>query len=389
MLPQLPQPTTELLQIIAAAGGRGYVVGGALRDLLLCKTPGDWDLAATLPAVELLNLFSGARLVGGVCGTVQVPFGGQVYEITPCRAERGYSDRRHPDEVVFVGDILQDLSRRDFTVNAMAFDGEVLFDPFGGQQDLREGTLRCVGSPAERFAEDPLRILRLFRFMAVLGFAPAADTLYAAATAMPWIESLSRERVRAELEQILLSPMPQVLGSIIANGGLKKYGFTFAPSLEALAQVPPMLLCRWWALVSLCGAHVQTVAGAFGFARRFEKDLAECTRLYRLGPSKSKVELKMKLRTTMLNYEPVAAMFAALTPSFVGEPAMFAAVRAGQEPYHLAQLAIDGEMLRQEGISGKKCGRILDELLKTVIKEPELNQSMVLVGLAKGLKELL
>ncbi|MDL2324801.1 CCA tRNA nucleotidyltransferase [Ruminococcaceae bacterium OttesenSCG-928-A16] len=389
MLLQLPRHAVTILQTIAAAGGQGYVVGGALRDLLRGKTPQDWDFAATLPAATLLGIFSGAKLIGGICGTVQVPFGTTTCEITPCRAERGYTDHRHPDEVVLVSDILQDLARRDFTINAMAFNGEALFDPFGGQQDLEAGILRCVGNPAMRFQEDPLRILRLFRFMATLGFAPAAETFAAAVNAMQSLATLSPERVRAEVEQILLSPMPQVLGTLVTNGGLRGYGFKFAPQLKTFKEVPPTLLCRWWAFITQCGAKVEQVGSRFGFSARFLKDLNECTRLYHLGPAASKVELKMKLRNTLLDYAELSATFAAVNPVFIGEPVLYAAVRAKREPYRLAQLAIDGDMLRHEGIRGEKCGRILEELLKTVIKDPALNQGPVLMGLAEGLKQLL
>lgn len=391
MLPQLPKQATKIIQTIAAAGGHAYVVGGALRDLLLAKTPHDWDFAATLPVADLLSIFAGARLVGGVCGTVQVPFAGGTCEITPCRKERGYSDKRHPDEVVFSTDILQDLARRDFTINAMAYDGETLLDPFEGRQDLSAGVLRCVGGPTLRFAEDPLRILRLFRFEGTLGFAPHPLTLVAAVAAMPNLATLSAERVRAEVEQILLSPMPQVLQPVAENGGLRRYGLVavsqagFAP----LAQTPPTLLCRWWGLLALCNAPPQTVGQAFGFARRFVKDLAECNRLFALGPAQNRVELKMKLRASLLPYAEVLAAFTALNPAFAGERPLYEELQANREPYRLAHLAVDGEMLAHEGIHGKKCGRILEELLKVVICNPEMNRGPALMGIAKGLKGLL
>jgi len=390
MIPKMPQKAAEIIAAVERAGGRCYLVGGALRDLMRGQFPTDWDFAATLPPKALVTVFPGAKPVGGALGTVQVPMaGGGRYEITPCRVEGPYSDHRHPDDVRFVPDILADLARRDFTVNAMAYDGRVLLDPFGGQQDIRRRLLRCVGNPVHRFQEDPLRILRLFRFAAQLGFTAEWGTFGAACDAVDLLATLPKERVRAELSQILLSPGPQVIGPLIARGGLAAYGFSFAPALNALAKVPALPLCRWWALAALCGADTATVCQAFGFSRRFAGQLAACTRLYRAGPAKDKTALKQKLRHTHTDFAPLAATFAAVSPAFAGEPALFAEICARKEPYRLEELAVDGDMLRYEGISGRQCGRMLEELLGAVIKNPALNKASVLLGLARGLQRVL
>lgn len=388
MLPKLPAQITGILAAIGRAGGQGYVVGGALRDLMLGGEPTDWDIAATLPQAVLMTL-PGARDIGGRLGTVRLPMEGGHCDVTPCRGEAGYSDKRHPDRVWPVPSILGDLSRRDFTVNAMAFDGQILIDPFGGQGHLRQRVLCCVGDPVKRFTEDPLRILRLFRFSATLGFTAEWDTFLAASRLAGTVATLSRERVRDELQKILLSNGPQVLGTLIAKGGLSGFGFTFAPSLSILAEVPPIALCRWWALISLCGADKRQVAGSFGLSRRFLSNLDECTRLYRLGPAVEKTVLKEKIRDTRLDYAPIAATFAAVTPSFMAEPVLFAGIEMKKEPYRVKDLAIDGGMLREEGIRGERCGKVLDELLAAVIKNPALNQTPVLLGLARGLRQVL
>lgn len=389
MLPALPKEAKEIIDVISAAGGRGYVVGGAVRDLLLGLTPTDWDFAATLEPQELLRIFPASTLIGGSCGTVQVPFGKGKCEITPCRSESKYTDHRHPDEIVFVPDIFADLARRDFTVNAMAWDGEILLDPFGGQMDIERHELRCVGNPLERFAEDPLRILRLFRFAATLGFLAEWDTFNAAAATMHLLDTLPPERVLAEVKAILMSDAPGLLSAIIAKGGLRKYGFDFAPSLDILAQVPRLPLCRWWAFIALCGADTATVQEGFNFSHRMRESLAECTKLYRLGPASSRTRLKQKLSGTKLSYGKIAHTFALISPAFEAEPALFDELCASGEPYRLQDLAVNGDMLRYEGISGKKCGLVLNELLNTVIKNPSLNKAPVLLGLAKGLKQLL
>lgn len=389
MLPKLPQPITAVLAAIGRAGGQGYVVGGALRDLMLGGSPTDWDIAATLPQATLLAVLPGAKDIGGRLGTVRLAMGQGHCDVTPCRGESKYTDKRHPDEVWLVPNILYDLARRDFTINAMAYNGEILLDPFGGQAHLRQRLLCCVGRPGERFTEDPLRILRLFRFSATLGFTAEWETFEAASRLAPTIATLSGERVREELLKILLSDGPQVLGPLIAKGGLESYGFTFAPSLTPLAEVPPIPFCRWWALISLCGADRLAVGRAFGLSRRTLADLEECTRLYRLGPSVDKTGLKQKIKGTRLDYAPIAATFAAVTPSFMGEPVLFAGIEMKKEPYRVKDLAIDGGMLQEEGIRGERCGRVLDELLAAVIKNPALNQTPVLLGLARGLRQVL
>lgn len=389
MLPKLPDKAVRVLEAIQNAGGYGFVVGGALRDMMLGKTPADWDFAATLSPERLRVAFPQATPIGGEFGTLQVPFGEGTCEVTPCRIESRYSDRRHPDQVRFVPNILADLARRDFTINAMAYDGQILLDPYGGQKDLRAKMIRCVGNPTQRFEEDPLRILRMFRFCATLGFTAEWNTVSAASELMDLVATLSRERVREELGQILLSDGPQVLSHLIAKGGLCRYGFAFAPSLAALSEVPREAICRWWALMALCGADPDMAGEALGFSRRFLSDLAEINRLYRCGPARDKVALKQKLRNTRLDYAPLSASFAAVSPAFTGEPVLFAAIRIKKEPYRLSDLVVSGDMLRYEGIYGEHCGAVLDELLKTVIKNPKLNRVPVLLGLARGLKELL
>lgn len=388
-LPLLPPEALQLLAALHRAGGNGWLVGGALRNLLLGKTPKDWDFATTLQPDAMLRLFPDAKLVGGNCGTVSVPFGDGRCEVTPCRKESGYSDRRHPDSVTFVPDILADLSRRDFTVNAMAYDGHVLLDPFGGQEDLEKRLLRCVGAPIHRFAEDPLRILRLFRLAAQLDFTTEWETFKAACDAMDTIATLPGPRVAAEVRAMLMSDRPQVLGAIITKGGLWHYGLTFAPALEPLAQVPVLPLCRWWALIALCGALPGRTGGAFGLSRKLLANMAECTRLYRMGPATDKVHLKQKLSRTTLSYGPIAQTFAAVSPTFGAEPALFADIEANGEPYRVADLAVDGDMLRLDGIRGRACGKILNELLAAVIKAPALNKVQTLLRLAHGLKQLL
>ena len=172
-------------------------------------------------------------------GTVTIKYGGQLYETTTFRTEGSYTDGRHPDEVQFVPDVREDLARRDFTINAMAYnEAEGLVDPFGGQADLQNGLLRAVGEPQQRFTEDALRILRLYRFAARFGFALDAATARAARQLAPHLDCISAERIQEELAKLLAAPQPRDEGplQIERSGVLVQQQPGFPP------QTPPPAL---------------------------------------------------------------------------------------------------------------------------------------------------
>ena len=165
---------SALLDALHRAGFAAYAVGGCVRDSLLGLAPHDWDLCTSARPEQVMALFGEEKCIptGLQHGTVTVKQGGRLYETTTFRTEGTYSDGRHPDHVAFVPDVKEDLARRDFTINAMAYNAkEGLVDPFGGQADLQSGIVRAVGVPRQRFTEDALRILRLYRFAARFGFA--------------------------------------------------------------------------------------------------------------------------------------------------------------------------------------------------------------------------
>lgn len=200
-----------LLTRLHAAGYAAYAVGGCVRDSLLGQTPHDWDLCTSATPEQVLELFGEAHCIptGLQHGTVTVKHGGELYEITTFRTEGAYSDGRHPDHVAFVPDVKEDLARRDFTINAMAYNAEEgLIDPFGGQNDLAAGIVRAVGEPQRRFEEDALRILRLYRFAARFGFAIDPATGQAARALCRHLDCVSEERIAEELSRLLAAPAP-------------------------------------------------------------------------------------------------------------------------------------------------------------------------------------
>ena len=208
---RMDEGAAELLDTLHRAGYAAYVVGGCVRDSLLGLTPHDWDLCTSALPQQVMELFGAQRCIptGLQHGTVTVKQSGALYEITTFRTEGTYTDGRHPDEVHFVPDVREDLARRDFTINAMAYnEKEGLVDPFGGQADLQSGIVRAVGVPRQRFTEDALRILRLYRFAARFGFAIDPPTAQAAQELCAHLDCVSVERIEEELAKLLSAPAP-------------------------------------------------------------------------------------------------------------------------------------------------------------------------------------
>ena len=236
---RMDEGAAELLDTLHRAGYAAYVVGGCVRDSLLGLTPHDWDLCTSALPQQVMELFGAQRCIptGLQHGTVTVKQSGALYEITTFRTEGTYTDGRHPDEVHFVPDVREDLARRDFTINAMAYnEKEGLVDPFGGQADLQSGIVRAVGVPRQRFTEDALRILRLYRFAARFGFAIDPPTAQAAQELCAHLDCVSVERIEEELAKLLASPAPAAYLD-------KKILLVILPELssEALAAAKPVV----------------------------------------------------------------------------------------------------------------------------------------------------
>lgn len=228
MSPQFPIPSyaKTALDRLTAASYESWLVGGCVRDLLLGRTPGDYDVCTAALPEETESVFAGERLIetGLKHGTVTVILDGHPLEITTYRVDGGYTDARHPDKVTFTRSLREDAARRDFTVNAMAYHPDRgLWDGFGGQEDLKNRIIRCVGDPETRFREDGLRILRAIRFASVLGFTLEPETEQAVRSTAHLLEKIAPERLSAELSKLLIGPgagkilraYPEVLGVLM------------------------------------------------------------------------------------------------------------------------------------------------------------------------------
>lgn len=236
----LPQSAKNILLTLQKAGFEAYAVGGSVRDLYMGKETNGWDFATNAKPEEILELFPDS-FYDNQFGTVGVKIKNKkdetedIYEITTYRSEHGYTDHRHPDEVSWGHSIEEDLSRRDFTINAIACDGKKFIDPYDGQKDLDNKLIRAVGTASDRLTEDALRMLRAVRFAARFGFSIEDKTAEAIKTNASFIKDISAERIRDEFLKILSSPHASDAVLVLKNLGLLHY---IVPELEIAFAIP-------------------------------------------------------------------------------------------------------------------------------------------------------
>ena len=424
-----------LLDTLHAAGYAAYAVGGCVRDSLLGRTAHDWDLCTSALPQQVMELFGAEQCIptGLQHGTVTIKYGGQLYETTTFRTEGSYTDGRHPDEVQFVPDVREDLARRDFTINAMAYnEAEGLVDPFGGQADLQNGLLRAVGEPQQRFTEDALRILRLYRFAARFGFALDAATARAARQLAPHLDCISAERIQEELAKLLAAPQPgaylepAVLAVVLPE--LTPESLTAAkPVVDACPAGEENLPVRWAALLGALGeadtrrvlkrlrcsnacieetavlvreTAEQGVCGSFLLGHESGHSIARPTACgSRVPPQRTvlgetpahagEVAIRQLLgRYGLCTVERLCALCAALHPQAAPACAL-AAQRARQLEAdgvccRVSQLAVNGRDLMAAGIpAGPALRRVLETLLDGVIRAEYPNEKPVLLAAAQ------
>ena len=398
---RMDEGAAELLDTLHKAGYAAYVVGGCVRDSLLGLTPHDWDLCTSALPQQVMELFGAQRCIptGLQHGTVTVKQSGALYEITTFRTEGTYTDGRHPDEVHFVPDVREDLARRDFTINAMAYnEKEGLVDPFGGQADLQSGIVRAVGVPRQRFTEDALRILRLYRFAARFGFAIDPPTAQAAQELCAHLDCVSVERIEEELAKLLSAPAPAAYLD-------KKILFVILPELtsEALAAAKPV--------VDACPAGAENLPirlaalllslGEDGIRRTLKRLrcsnalIEEAAVLVREAVPGVPVSLNIYARRLLGKYnlctvQRIAALGTALQPERAAD---FAALSELAEQLdadgvccRVSQLAVNGRDLMAAGIpAGPGIRKVLEALLDGVIREEYPNERQALLAAVQQL----
>ncbi len=229
----IPEDAKTIIEKLAAAGFESYVVGGCVRDMIMGRTPADWDITTSARPEDVKKIFRRTIDTGIEHGTVTVMFGKTGYEVTTYRTDGKYADHRHPTEVIFAPTLEEDLKRRDFTINAMAYNPtEGIIDLYGGKADIESGTIRCVGDPMERFEEDALRMLRGIRFAGQLGFDIEKNTLDAITAKASTIEYVSAERIQVEISKLITSGGADKL-RLAYETGLSEY---FLPELNKMME---------------------------------------------------------------------------------------------------------------------------------------------------------
>lgn len=232
---EIPSKVETIIHTLEAAGFEAYAVGGCVRDALLGRTPNDWDITTSATPEQVKALFHRTVDTGIAHGTVTVLLDKDGFEVTTYRVDGEYEDGRHPKEVTFTASLEEDLKRRDFTINAMAYNPKKgLVDLFGGQEDLEKKVIRCVGDPLERFTEDALRIMRAVRFSAQLGFSLEENTRNGLAVLAPNLKHVSAERIQVELVKLLVSPHPDYLRIAYEAGVTRE----FLPEFDRCMETP-------------------------------------------------------------------------------------------------------------------------------------------------------
>ena len=434
----LPNKVNFIITNLQLHGFEAYIVGGCVRDSVLGRVPKDWDITTSATPEKVKKIFRHTIDTGIEHGTVTVMVGKEGFEVTTYRIDGEYEDNRHPKEVVFTRSLEEDLKRRDFTINAMAYnDTERLVDIFGGMKDLNSHIIRCVGDPRERFQEDALRMLRAVRFSAQLAFPIEEETAEAIRDLAGNLESISAERIQAELVKMVTSDHPELIRDAYELGitrvilpewdemaGVKQntphhiYNVDLH-TIEAMKNVPPDKVLRLTMLFHDMGKPQMKTTDAKGvdhfkqhalvseeIARRVLRRLKfdnetvrKVTRLvcyhdyrtvatpktvrramYRIGEELFPQYLEVRMADIMAqsSYERRAKI-----ENIQDMQKIYQEVLSSKDCVSLKQLAVTGRDLMELGMKpGKELGDMLNYLLSIVIDYPEKNDKKELLRLA-------
>ncbi len=396
----VPRAVREVLQRLEGAGHESFLVGGVVRDLLLGRhraKEADWDLATRARPETIQGLFRRVVPTGIAHGTVTVVHRGLAMEVTTYRGESTYSDGRHPDTVHYLDRIEDDLARRDFTINAIAWNPlrSDLRDPFGGRNDLEARRLRAVGDPVERFAEDGLRPLRAVRFAAVLGFEIEGATLAAIPGSLPVYARVAVERLAQEMDKLLLGAHADLGLLLLHRTGLSErilpgLGANVLEGRASLTRLPPDRILRWAGLFAPLGPSAGDTARSILSGLRASKALVRATTVLldlARDPPAPDDAASLRRRLARLRGAPGASAerLATLWEVFGGAPAAARALRheaATHPPLTVTDLALTGEdvMATLGTGAGPQVGRTLRALLEHVLDHPEENTRSALVA---------
>lgn len=431
----LPDKVKNIINVLIQHGFEAYAVGGCVRDSLLGRTPQDWDITTSAKPEQVKSLFRHTIDTGIQHGTVTVMMDHEGFEVTTYRIDGEYEDARHPKEVLFTANLLEDLKRRDFTINAMAYNEQNgIVDAFDGIGDLKRGVIRCVGKAEERFTEDALRMLRAIRFAAQLGFEIETETRKAIAELAGNIAKVSAERIQVELVKLLVSGHPEEL-KVAYETGLTR---VFLPEFDVMMQTPQQNPHHCYSVGEHTIISLQEVPAdkvlrltmllhdvakpvcrttdekgndhfyghqdkgsemARTILRRLKFDNDTTDRVCRLvrwhddNPEIS--ERNMRRAISRIGVEQYPALFTVKRADTMAQSAykkkeklayiaeyerMYQEILDRRQCLTIKDLAVDGKDLIQAGMKpGKELGEVLKKFLEIVLEEPEKNTKEVLL----------
>lgn len=400
---KLPREVVYIIDALYDKGFNAHIVGGCVRDSILGLKPKDWDITTDAKPEDIKNIFKRTVDTGIKHGTVTVLIGKNSYEITTYRIDGSYTDGRHPDRVEFTADLIEDLKRRDFTINAMAYsDRSGLVDEFNGIGDIRLSCIRCVGRAEDRFLEDALRILRAIRFGAQLGFEIEENTYKAISELAFNLKNISKERIFVEINKILCSKDPSHIKKLIdtkinayISDSFYKIDYSDCKDMENTAGLKEEKYIRWAALLRNKNAE---------YAQALLKELKsdnDC-----IDKVKKLVEfIKYELPKDKVGVRRfLSALGSELFDDLIElKKSGFLELSQGQEDfelcsvlkeevlfnkdaYSLSELAVNGKDLIEYGMRpGREIGNILNMLLDKVIEAPELNEKSKLLKIIENI----
>ena len=394
---ELDKGAREIIRTLEDAGFSAYAVGGCVRDYLLGQIPKDIDLTTSATPEMVKELFPKTFDTGIEHGTVTVLWYGTGYEVTTFRTEGKYSDHRRPDHVEFSRSLEEDLSRRDFTINAMAYHpSKGLIDLFHGKEDLEKGIIRCVGKASERFEEDALRMLRAIRFAARFGFRIEEETVQAAVQRASTISFVSRERIWDEIRKTLISDHPDYL-SLLFDWGLGSYISPMLSNREPADHQAPKRCDANTSLRTAAWLYGYGDKAVYRFLREMKTDLDTIRsvdllvqHLYDPLPSGEDEEAKMREMMHQIGREPLRELLKLKKAVLlVGEEEFLKAEslleKQWNQPVTLKELALTGRDLIAAGdIPGPGLGAHLEALLQEVIRDPDKNKKETLIALFRN-----
>ena len=382
----LPEYVRNIINTLENNCHEAYIVGGSVRDLLLGKTPNDYDITTSCLPQDISALFEKTIETGIKHGTVTVVSNGNNVEVTTYRQDGEYLNHRSPKEVNFVSNLSEDLSRRDFTINAMAYNEKAgIIDLFGGKDDLSNKTIRTVGDADCRFKEDALRILRAIRFAARLDFNIDENTLNGISNNAHLLKDISAERIFSELIQTLTTDNPQYISIICKSGGLKHLGIERIDNPELLQQLNNRKNLRFYAFCKLCGVSCEKLCKALKTDNSLKKYCQNLDYAAGISSKPNKIELKQILRK--LNTEEVNDYLNFVEIFFNTDTTQckisLNEIFENNEAYLIKHLAVDGKYLLELGYRENAVGEVLEKLLNEVINDNNLNNKDSLTELIK------